>query len=229
MAFDHAPLGFAENFDPSAGPAVYCGVRYRSRLAAEWAVFLDALGIEHVRQPKAFRVARAVEHAPDFWLPELKAWLDVLPADPVVRGAQRWKADEVAKQRPGERVWVASGAPRRREWHIEQLGGAGPRIARGMLLIDAVAPGGRVWMCGAAGEDSDRLIFDPIEKLGASPAPDSVKLGRPADPESDSLMRLAYGRVETFSAETWTSLGMAAERRLAALKTGTPAFRQSAA
>jgi hypothetical protein len=42
-------------------------------------------------------------------------------------------------------------------------------------------------------------------------------------------MRLAYGRVEHFSAETWTSLGMAAERRLAALMTGTPALRQPAA
>lgn len=230
MAFDHAPqtfagLGFAGNLDRSAEPAVYRGVQYRSRLAAEWAVFLDALRIEHVYRARTFRVARGVEHAPDFWLPELNAWLDVLPADPAIRGAHRWKTEEVGRQCVGQRVWIASGAPRRGEWHIEQLGGTGPQIARGMLLIDVAAPEGRVWVCGAADEASDRLVFDPIEKLGMRPA-----LGRPADPESDGLMRLAYGRVENFSAETWNSLGMAAERRLAALrKTGTPALRQPAA
>jgi hypothetical protein len=228
MPFDFHALG--ANADTGAVPTIYRGLVYRSKLAAEWAVFLDALGIEHIYEAKSFLVGRSTRYAPDFWLPELKARLDVLPADPVIRGALRWKAEEIAKQRSDERVWIASGAPRRGEWHIEQLGGPGPKIARGMLLIDAVAPEGRVWVCGAVDEASDRLVFDPIEKLGASSAPDSVKLGRPADPESESLMRMAYGRVEHFSAETWTSLGMAAERRLAALrKTGTPAFRQPAA
>lgn len=225
MAFDHAPLGLDGNVDRSTAPTVYRGIQYRSRLAAEWAVFLDALGIEHVYLARTFRVARGLDHAPDFWLPELKAWLDVLPADPAFRRAHRWKIEQVARQGAGQRVWIASGAPRRGEWHVEQLGGAGPAVARGMLLIDAVAPQGRVWICGAADEASDRLVFDPIEKVGSRPA-----LGRPADPESDALMRMAYGRVEQFSAETWTSLGMAAERRLAALrKTGTPVLRQSAA
>lgn len=227
MAFDfHGDFHVrGANTDAAAAAAVYRGVLYRSRLAAQWAVFLDSLGLVHVHEPKSFLVGRSTRYAPEFWLPELKAWLDVLPADPAIRGAQRWKAEELAKQRVNERVWIASGPPRRGEWHIEQLGRVGPKIARGMLLIDAAAPEGRVWMCGAADEDSDQLVFDPIEKAGASPA-----LGRPADPESDSLMRLAYGRVEHFCAETWTSLGMAAERRLAALKmTGTPAVRQPAA
>jgi hypothetical protein len=224
MPFDlHGDL-HGLNSDTQAVPTVYRGVSYRSKLAAQWATFFDALDITHVHQAKSFLLGRSTRYAPDFWLPELKAWLGVLPADPTIRGAQRWKAEELAKQRPGERVWIASGAPRRGEWHIEQLSGAGPKISRAMLLIDTATPQGRVWMCGAADEDSDRLVFDPIEKIGAAPV-----LGRPADPESDPMMRLAYGRVEQFSAETWTSLGMAAERRLAALMTGTPAFRQPAA
>jgi hypothetical protein len=212
------------NADPQASPAVYRGVSYRSKLRARWAAFLDALGIAHVYEPRSFLIGRSIRYTPDFWLPELKAWLDVQPDDTAIRDAQRWRAEELAKQRPSERVWIANGAPRRGEWHVEQLAGGGPKIARAMLLIDAVAPEGRVWMCGAADETSDRLVFDPIEKEGATPA-----VGRPADPASDGMMRLAYGRAEHFSAETWTSLSMAAERRLAALVTGTPAFRQPAA
>jgi len=228
MPFDvygdlHGDL-YGLNADPQAAPTVYRGVSYRSKLAAQWAAFFDALGIAHVHQARSFLVGRSTRHAPDFWLPELKAWLDVLPADPAIRGAQRWKAEELAKQRSSERVWIASGAPRRGEWHIEQLGGVGPKIARAMLLIDAAAPQGRVWMCGAADEDSDRLVFDPIEKTGAAPA-----LGRPADPESDSLMRMAYGHADSLSADTWTSVGSVMERRLASLMARTPAFRQPSA
>jgi len=222
MPFDFHSQG--ANADPQATPAIYRGVSYRSKLTARWAAFLDALGIAHVYEPRSFLAGRSTRYTPDFWLPELKTWLDVQPTEPAIRDTQRWKAEELAKQRPNERVWIASGAPRRDEWHVEQLAGAGPGIARGMLLIDAIAPEGRAWMCGAADETSDRLVFDPIEKEGVSPA-----VGRPADPGSDGMMRLAYGRVEHFSAETWTSLGMATERRLAALMTGAPAFRQPAA
>jgi hypothetical protein len=221
MPFDFHTQG--ANTDPQAMPVVYRGVSYRSKLKARWAAFLDALGIAHVYEPKSFLAGRSTRYTPDFWLPELKAWLDVQPVDSAIRDVQRWKAEELAKQRPGDRVWIASGAPRRDEWHVEQIAGAGPGIARAMLLIDAVTPEGRVWMCGAADEMSDRLVFDPIEKAGASPA-----VGRPADPGSDPMMRLAYGRAEQFSAEAWTSLGMAAERRLAALVSSTPALRQPA-
>jgi hypothetical protein len=211
MAYDHASLGFEQNADVPAGDTPCRGVLYRSKLIAQWAAFFDGLRIEHVYQPRTFCLAGTTPFTPDFWLPALNAWLVVRPADPVIRDADRWKTELFAREHSSCRVWVSSGAPRAGEWHIEQLGGLARPIARALLLADAALPAERVWVCGA-NDDSDRLVFDPIDVAGCSP---DIRLGCPANPNQDTVMRIAYGHVERFDSDGWIDMGALSRRRLA--------------
>jgi hypothetical protein len=208
MAYDHAALRYGQNADALDKDTPYRGVLYRSKPAAQWAVFLDALRIEHIYRPTTLRLAVTTPFTPDFWLQRLNTWLIVRPADPVVRSADGWKAELFARDHPSCRVWVSSGAPRPGEWHVEQLGGAARPIARAILLADAARPAERVWICGA-NDDSERLVFDPVDLAGCKP---DIRGGCPADPNRDALMRIAYGHVERFEEESWTNMGASARR-----------------
>lgn len=57
---------------------VYEGCRFRSRLEARWAVFLDTLGVRWEYEPQGYLVgARRRPYLPDFYLPELRWWVEV--------------------------------------------------------------------------------------------------------------------------------------------------------
>jgi hypothetical protein len=70
----------------------YKGYKFRSRLEARWAVFFDACGLEWEYEKEGFdfhgHECELVgdplgRYLPDFWLPALRAWLEVkgeLPA-----------------------------------------------------------------------------------------------------------------------------------------------------
>jgi hypothetical protein len=58
----------------------YRGYRFRSRLEARWAVFLDAAAIEWDYEQEGFRV-EGKYYLPDFWLPHNKAFLEIKPGD----------------------------------------------------------------------------------------------------------------------------------------------------
>jgi hypothetical protein len=206
MPLDHVALRFSSNAEADEAASVYGGVRYRSKRHAQWAVFFDALGLEHAYQPQSFQLGRSISFTPDFWLPELNAWLVVKPADAMIRDADRWKAELFAREHPEFRIWLSNGIPRAGEWHLEQLG-ATP-VMRGMLLADASEPSQRVWVCGANDEEATRLVFDAIE-IGtgkSAPAPPTY----PGDPNTNSLMRMAFGKVEHFHTDSWSSLGAVA-------------------
>lgn len=55
----------------------YKGYHFRSRLEARWAVFFDALGLEWEYEPEGFELGDGVYYLPDFYLPKLKAWVEV--------------------------------------------------------------------------------------------------------------------------------------------------------
>jgi hypothetical protein len=222
MPLDHVALRFIRNADPEAVDSVNGGVRYRSRRHARWAVFFDALGLEHLHEPKSLSLGRGLSFTPDFWLPGLNAWLVVKPSAPAIHEADRWKAELFAREHPEFRVWLSSGAPRPGEWHLEQLGET--PVARGMLLADASEPAARIWVCGANDEAGARLVFDAIE-IGTGK---SIVQPRsfPADPNRDSVMRMAYSRVEHFESETWTRLGAISRRLHADRYSPTPVADQ---
>lgn len=54
----------------------YKGYRFRSRLEARWAVFFDALGVRWEYEKEGFEF-NGIRYLPDFWLPDLKLWLEI--------------------------------------------------------------------------------------------------------------------------------------------------------
>jgi hypothetical protein len=59
----------------------YNGNKYRSRLEARWAVFMDNLGIEYRYEYEGYDLD-GLWYLPDFWLPALEMWIEVKPGDP---------------------------------------------------------------------------------------------------------------------------------------------------
>lgn len=55
----------------------YAGCRFRSRLEARWAVFLDKLGIQWRYEPQGFELPSGECYLPDFHLPDLDLWVEV--------------------------------------------------------------------------------------------------------------------------------------------------------
>ncbi len=64
---------------PRAIETRYKGYRFRSRLEARWAVFFDALGLAWEYEPEGFELPGGVRYLPDFWLPELRCYVEVKP------------------------------------------------------------------------------------------------------------------------------------------------------
>jgi hypothetical protein len=56
----------------------YRGYRFRSRLEARWAVFMDALGVRWEFEPEGYDLD-GERYLPDFWLPDLRAFLEIKP------------------------------------------------------------------------------------------------------------------------------------------------------
>ena len=69
---------------------IYNGYRFRSRLEARWAVFLDNLEIPYQYEPEGYDLGAAGLYLPDFRLPSLDAWMEIKaqsPTDEEVRKA----------------------------------------------------------------------------------------------------------------------------------------------
>ena len=57
----------------------YGGYRFRSRLEAKWATFLDYLMVEYDYEPKRFHLNETESYLPDFWLKEQDLFLEIKP------------------------------------------------------------------------------------------------------------------------------------------------------
>jgi hypothetical protein len=87
----------------------YAGVRFRSRLEARWALFLDALNIRWEYEPEAFRLTEGDCYTPDFYLPAFEGGI-YAEVKPVCTRAAYDKALRLARdiRKP---VWACSGVP----------------------------------------------------------------------------------------------------------------------
>jgi hypothetical protein len=88
----------------------YAGRKYRSRTEARWAVFFDAVGVAFQYEFEGF-LLRAGMYLPDFWLPELKLFLEVKGAEPTEE--ERAKCAEVARASEADML-IAVGSPEER-------------------------------------------------------------------------------------------------------------------
>lgn len=58
-------------------PTNYAGYRMRSRLEGRWGVFLDSVGRKYSYETQGYRLPTGKLYLPDFYLPELKTWVEV--------------------------------------------------------------------------------------------------------------------------------------------------------
>ena len=65
--------------DIEATPTRYKGVRFRSRLEAQWAVFWDELGVKWEYEPLTFLLSDGKQYTPDFWIVDLALWVEIKP------------------------------------------------------------------------------------------------------------------------------------------------------
>jgi len=75
-------------------PTEYRGVEFRSRLEARWAVYFDEIGIEWFYELEGFALPSG-PYLPDFWLPQVRMWAEVKPAD--FSEVEKLKCSELAK------------------------------------------------------------------------------------------------------------------------------------
>lgn len=95
---------------PKAITTVYNGFRFRSRLEARWAVFLDQLGIKYEYEPEGFVLGDGSTYLPDFRLTEFGCWLEIKPrvAEP---DSDAWNKAKRLAEAAGANVYIVSGAP----------------------------------------------------------------------------------------------------------------------
>lgn len=76
----------------------YNGYRFRSRLEAKWAVFFDAAGIKYEYEPEGYDLGEAGWYLPDFWLPELKIFVEIKGKS--LSRSEELKIEELSKYNP---------------------------------------------------------------------------------------------------------------------------------
>ena len=59
----------------------YKGYRFRSRLEARWAVFFDAMEVQYEYEPEGFQVGGSEAYLPDFYLPDLRTYVEIKPTN----------------------------------------------------------------------------------------------------------------------------------------------------
>jgi hypothetical protein len=62
-------------------PTSYRGITYRSRTEARWAIFFDRAGVRFCYEPDGFDLG-GIRYLPDFWLPDLRIFVEVKPYEP---------------------------------------------------------------------------------------------------------------------------------------------------
>lgn len=86
----------------------YKGYRFRSRLEARWAVFLDNLPMQWQYEKEGYRLHDGSLYLPDFWLAELGIWLEIKGDAPTPEEIRKC---EQLRDETGRAVLLFSGLP----------------------------------------------------------------------------------------------------------------------
>ncbi|UNX54104.1 hypothetical protein MF406_14305 [Georgenia sp. TF02-10] len=82
-------------------PTTYRGTPFRSRLEADVAATFDHLGIAWEYEPEGFQLENGMRYLPDFWLPNLRTWVEV-------KGAHGERVEKV--ERFAAELWASAPA-----------------------------------------------------------------------------------------------------------------------
>lgn len=100
----------------------YKGYRFRSRLEARWAVFFDALGVKWEYEKEGYDLGEAGWYLPDFWLPDVNAWVEIKPNKDAYNDKASAKAKALAAITEAP-VVVVCGLPYIERWECGYSGG----------------------------------------------------------------------------------------------------------
>lgn len=140
----------------------YRGVRFRSRLEARWAVFLDALGIRWIHEPEAYQLSCG-GYLPDFWLPDFEqGWfVEVKPS----RSREAFNKALTFAVETGLPIWLAGDLP---DFRVTYTAGGGENAdaaweSRGTVIpmFDAAEAENRFYW--EPGFEDAQGYFDPDE------------------------------------------------------------------
>ena len=87
----------------------YNGVRFRSRLEARWALFMDQLPVEWRYEAEGFALPSGA-FVPDFYLPRLEMWVEIKPNRRFATERDLRLCEELA-QAQRQRVVLFAGVP----------------------------------------------------------------------------------------------------------------------
>ena len=95
---------------------IYNGYKFRSRLEARWAVFFDELDIKYDYEVEGFDLGDAGWYLPDFWLPDIQAWIEIKPIPNHIGNADEDIKARALRSETGFPVLICGGAPKE-SWH----------------------------------------------------------------------------------------------------------------
>jgi hypothetical protein len=152
----------------------YHGCRFRSRLEARWAVFLDAAAVSWEYEAEGFHLDETyylarpdgIYYLPDFWLPKSRQFLEVKPK---LSGRERVKVSYnlipallSLASASGSDVFLIEGSPRQEDELLEDVFNS-PKItcfSRGKNIR-----GARLFECPYCGRVSFRKIEGSMWKM----------------------------------------------------------------
>lgn len=108
-------------FKPSPIETHYNDLRFRSRLEARWAIFLDALSIPYQYEPEGYHLGSLGNYLPDFFLPTLNLWLEIKGRHPTPLEINRMRALVIYTQSPGYILWGDISAAQFQDAHYAYI------------------------------------------------------------------------------------------------------------
>jgi ribosomal protein S27E len=111
----------------------YQGYRMRSRAEARFAVFLDALGVTWEYEIETADLGTHGWYLPDFWLPGLKAWIEIKGADPTFKEQQKARALAIQSRNPVYIFYGGMGVPTRADGVYFRVGSGTRALAYGAI------------------------------------------------------------------------------------------------
>jgi hypothetical protein len=153
----------------------YKGYRFRSRLEARWAVFLDALGIRWEYEPEGFDLGDAGWYLPDFYLPTFCGgmYCEVKPI-----GGDYTKARSFVEQ-SGQMLWLCEGTPSMRIYFVLMFYENKVIETNGIPNADQAEGCDRMFWCPGYEERDGSLSEKTRDYLGDT-FPDAVAVARSA-------------------------------------------------